>query len=285
MKLVSAILAICLLATPAVAKEQKILFVGNSFTFGATSATLYYKSDTVTDLNNANLGGVPALFERFTEQAGLDYKVSLETYPGVGLDWHFNNRLSVLTSQSWDAVVMHGFSTMDAAKPGDPAKLIEYSGRLARAFVAQNAATKIFLTATWSRADLVYRVDSPWKGTPITKMGQDIRAGYDAAKAASPQIAGVIPVGEAWNLAFTRGIADSNPYDGIDYGKMDLWGWDSYHASNYGYYLHALVVFAQVTGIDPRTLGPREKAALDLGISPSQATSLQTIAFDITQSQ
>jgi hypothetical protein len=285
MRLIAALLTFCLLATSATAKEQKILFIGNSFTFGATSATLYYKSDTVTDLNNANIGGVPALFERFTEQAGLDYKVSLETYPGVGLDWHFNSRLSVLMSQAWDTVVMHGFSTLDPAKPGDPAKLIEYSGRLSRAFVTQNAATKIYLTATWSRADLVYHTDSPWRGTPVAKMGQDIRAGYDTAKAASPLITAIIPVGEAWNLAFVRGIADPNPYDGLDYGKMDLWGWDSYHASTYGYYLHALVVFAQVTGVDPRTLGEREKAALDLGISPRQAAALQTIAFDITRSQ
>jgi hypothetical protein len=282
MRTLISLLAFCLFATDAAAKEQKILFIGNSFTYGATSGTVYYKSETVTDLNATNIGGVPALFERFTEQAGLDYKVSIETQPGVGLDWHINNRLSVLTSQAWDTVVMHGFSTLDAAKPGDPAKLVDYSGRLSRAFIAQNAATKIYLTATWSRADLVYRIDSPWRGAPIAKMGQDVRAGYDAAKAASPQIMGIIPVGEAWNLAFVRGIADPNPYDGIDYGKVDLWGWDSYHASNYGYYLHALVVFAQVTGVDPRTLGEREKAALDLGISPRQAAALQTIAFDIT---
>ncbi len=285
MRLLTAILAFCLLASPVFAKEQKILFIGNSFTFGATSGTLYYKSETVTDLNTTKIGGVPALFERFTEQAGLDYKVYLETHPGVGLDWHYNNKLDVLTAQAWDAVVMHGFSTLDARKPGDPAKLIEYSGRLGQAFVGANPLAKVYLTATWSRADLIYRVDSPWRGTAVAKMGEDIRAGYNLAKAANPQITAVVPVGDAWNLAFARGIADPNPYDGIDYAKMDLWGWDSYHASNYGYYLHALVVFAQVTGKDPRTLGKRELAALDLGISPDQASALQAIAYDVTAAQ
>ena len=60
----------------------KILFIGNSFTFGAGSAVRFYRPDTVTDLNNLGIGGVPALFKSFTQQAGLDYDVYLETEPG-----------------------------------------------------------------------------------------------------------------------------------------------------------------------------------------------------------
>lgn len=262
-------------------REQKILFIGNSFTYGAASGTIHYNSGTVKDLNNENIGGVPALFESFTEQAGIKYKVYLETHPGAGLDWHYNNKLSVITRPKWDIVVMHSYSTLDAAKPNDAGKLIDYSGRLARAFKARNATTEIFLTATWSRADLIYKGNGIWKDTPVEKMGQDVRAGYDLAKAANPEISKVIPVGEAWNHAFAKGVADPNPYDGIDYGKVDLWGWDSYHASNYGYYLHALVVYATITQKDPRALGRSEKSANDLGISPTQATNLQNIAYEI----
>ena len=66
-------LALLLAATPASAKT--ILFVGNSFTFGANSAAHYYKSDTVTDLNGPGaggktVGGVPAFFKAFTEGGG-----------------------------------------------------------------------------------------------------------------------------------------------------------------------------------------------------------------------
>ena len=50
-----------------------ILFVGNSFTFGAGSPVRFYRADTVTDLNNEGIGGVPALFKSFTQQAGLPY--------------------------------------------------------------------------------------------------------------------------------------------------------------------------------------------------------------------
>jgi hypothetical protein len=116
-------------------------------------------------------------------------------------------------------------------------------------------------------------------------MARDVRAAYDQAAAASPFVAGVLPVGEAWNRAFDVGFADGDPYDGIQFGQVDLWAWDNYHASVYGYYLEALVVFGALTGKDPRSLGPNETAAADLGVSPAQATAMQTIAHDELASQ
>jgi hypothetical protein len=98
--------------------------------------------------------------------------------------------------------------------------------------------------------------------------------------AASPYVRGVVPVGDAWNRAFAAGVADPNPYDGISAGQVDLWSWDNYHASAYGYYLEALMVFGRLTGRDPAALGPRETAAAELGISPAQAGALQKIAHD-----
>ena len=103
---------------------------------------------------------------------------------------------------------------------------------------------------------------------------------YDLAAAGSPAIHGVIPVGEAWNRAFKAGVADPNPYDGISPGQLDLWAADHYHASKFGYYLEALMVFGDVTGLDPRSLGKSERAASELGFSPEQATALQQVAFD-----
>jgi hypothetical protein len=56
--------------------------------------------------------------------------------------------------------------------------------------------------------------------------------------------------------------------------------WDDYlHASKYGSYLSALVLFGQLTGIDPWSLGASERAA-DLGISPGDAVKLQHIASE-----
>jgi hypothetical protein len=76
------------------------------------------------------------------------------------------------------------------------------------------------------------------------------------------------------------GVADSNPYDGIEGGKLDLWAQDHYHASRYGSYLEALVVFGAITGRDPRSLGKNECAAFELGLSTSQTADLQQVAFD-----
>lgn len=266
-------------AASAAAAAESILFVGNSFTYGASSPVWKWRGDTVTDLNGGGVGGVPALFKAFTQQAGLDYAVSLETVGGQGLDHHLAEKRALI-DKPWDVVVMHGFSTMDRAKPGDPSLLISTAREAAEMFNAKNPRVAVHLTATWSRADLTYPNGQPWSGKPIEAMGQDIRKGYDAAAAASPHIRSVIPVGDAWNRAFAVGVADPNPYDGVDFNKVNLWTYDHYHGSTFGYYLEALMVFGRVTGKDPQSLGRRETAAAELGISPDQAAALQKIAHD-----
>lgn len=272
-----AAVAMALIAAPASA--ETILFVGNSFTFGATSAAQGYRPETVSDLNGEGIGGVPAIFKAFTRQAGLDYQVSLETSPGKGLDWHYDNRLPLI-DKPWDVVVMHGYSTLDAGSPGDPGKLVKYAGLLAATVAARNPKARIFLEATWARADQTYPKAGHWAGQPIAAMSRDIRKGYDLAMAGAPAVRAVLPVGEAWNRAMVEGMADPNPYDGVSFGQVDLWGWDHYHGSAHGYYLSALVIFGGVTGRDPRSLGPGEQAAAALGISPTQATALQNVAFE-----
>ena len=268
----------CLLADGAAAGS--ILFVGNSFTYGQGSAVRSYRATTVTDLNGEGIGGVPALFKYFTVQAGLDYDVFLETHPGVGLDWHIDHELTVLDRRPWDTVVLQAYSTLDAKKPGDPSALVDGVRTLAAFFRSKNPAVELLLTATWPRADQTYQSTGAWYGKPIEAMAHDVRAGYDLAAASTPGIKAVVPVGDAWVRAIQSGIADANPYDGIDAGKIDLWAADHYHASSYGYYLEALLVFGSVTGRDPRSLGPQECAATELGLIVTVAAALRQVAFD-----
>jgi hypothetical protein len=263
-----------------VSAETSVLFIGNSFTYGYGSATKYYRADSVTDLNNEGIGGVPALLKSFTEQAGLDYDVYLETRSGSALDFHLENKLAVIGTQPWDQVVMHGFSTLDSKKPGDPALLVDTTVKMSTFLQQLNPNVEVFLTATWSRADLVYLADRHWSGTPIEKMALDVRSGYDKAAAAAPSVKAVNGVGEAWTRAMALGIADTNPYDGIEYGKVSLWSWDYYHASAYGYYLQALVVFGNLTGLDPRSLGANECTGFELGMSRREINMLQQAAFE-----
>jgi Domain of unknown function (DUF4886) len=271
-------LALALGGTVATAAPS-VLFIGNSYLFGYGSAVRYYRADTVTDLNDEGIGGVPALFKSFTQQAGLDYDVALETRGGIGLDFHLANKLDVIGKRRWDTVVMHGYSTLDADKPRDPAKLIATTRQMAEFLRGKNPNVTIYLMATWSRADQVYPAKGAWAGQPIDVMARDVRAAYDKAASAA-SVKAVIPVGEAFNRAMQTGVADPNPYDGIDAGKLNLWTYDAYHASAHGYYLEALVIFGQLTGRDPRSLGDTECSAFELGLSKAEAKSLQQVAFD-----
>jgi hypothetical protein len=277
-----AILSICAFQAQA-ASATTILFVGNSFTYGepagAAPAVKNYKPDTVTDLNGNGIGGVPALFKAFTEEAGLHYEVSLETAPGMGVDYHYTKKYATIV-KPFDVVVLQSYSTLDAHRPGNPETLIKYSGLLAQAFHEQNPKVEIHLDATWSRADQTWKPSGAWYGKPVSQMALDVRAGYDKAARASNLIKDVIPVGQAWNRAIAAGIADPNPYDGQEAGKINLWAPDNYHASSYGYYLEALAIFGRVTGRDPRSLGANEQVAKDIGIAPDTAAALQRVAAE-----
>jgi hypothetical protein len=174
---------------------------------------------------------------------------------------------------------MHGFSLLDAQKPRDPAKLLATSKQMADFLRGRNPNVELFLIATWARADNIYPPKGAWAGQTVEAMTTDVRAAYDqAAKNAS--VKGVIPVGESWLRAMQSGVADPNPYDGIDAGKLNLWTYDSYHASTHGYYLQALVIFGTLTGLDPRSLGDGECSANELGMSRAEVRKLQQVAFD-----
>jgi hypothetical protein len=261
------------------ARADTILFVGNSFTFGHLSPVWHYRKDSVTDLNNDGVGGMPALFKLFTQEAGLQWQVSLETSPGKDLQWHIDNR-TPLIDKAFDHVVLQSFSTLDAAHPGDATSLIKSTGTLVSLLRARNPKVDIWLDSTWSRADLTYQPSGHWYGKPIDAMEKVVRAGYDKAAAATPGVHGVLPVGQAFNLAIESGFATPNPYKGTGPSQINLWAWDSYHASAYGYYLEALVAFGAITGKDPSSLGKDETAAAELGVSPAQASRLQQIAHD-----
>ncbi len=274
--MIAAILTAAALA--AAGPPHSILFVGNSFTFGALSDVMTYRKDSVTDLNGDGMGGVPALFKRFADERGLRYRVSLETAAGQTLTWHLANKRAAI-DRPWDAVVLQQYSILDPNNPGDPAETISAARGLSRLLTRDNPSVDISLVATWTRPDLTYPAGKRWSGQPVARMALDLRKADDRVRAAVPSIDRIIPVGQAFNCAIARGVADPNPYDGLAPGKIDLWASDHYHASNYGYYLEALTIFAAVTHTDPRRLGRAEGAARDLKIPPAIAARLQDVAY------
>lgn len=271
----TALVAAALAIVPVQART--ILFVGNSFTFGANTPVRVLNADRVTDLNDERIGGVPGLFARFARQAGQDWQVSLETAPGRTLAWHLAERRALL-DRPWDQVVLQEYSTLDPRRPGDPAAFVAATRQIAALLRARQPRVGLTLTATWSRPDLIFLPGQRWSGTPVAAMASDLRRATD--RAAAEIGAQVAPVGQAFTCAIRAGTADANPYDGIDYGRLPLWSFDHYHASSYGYYLEALVVFGKVTGVDPLTLGTAESAASDLGFSHEETAALQQAAHD-----
>jgi hypothetical protein len=262
--------------TPAAA-PRTILFVGNSFTFGAHSPVERFRPQTVTDLNGDGFGGVPALFKAFTAAMGEDWRVSLETVPGAGLDLHWTEKRALI-DRPWDVVVLQGYSTLDRERPGNPDTHIRYARMLGEMMKAANPRVRVELVSTWTRADQVWKPEGHWFDKPVGRMAEDLQRASIKAMRGSRAIDGVVSVGLAWNRAFETGLADPNPYDGLEAGRIDLWTWDQYHASAAGYYLEALMVFGKVTGIDPRRLTREETAGRDLGLSPDHIAALQAIA-------
>jgi hypothetical protein len=184
----------------------------------------------------------------------------------------------------------------------------------------KNAAAKVYLLQTWARPDMVFPhlatvADANYPTVPdgrpivdtsnpafpngypdtlyyeqegLAGMTADLRAAFAAKAAANAGFAGVIPVGEAFQRAVDTGIAKADGFytaEGVysmlvPQDKINLW-WDDYlHASKYGSYLSALVIFGKLTGINPATFGATEKAAADLGIGPGDAVKLQRVAWE-----
>ncbi len=165
--------AFCL-ATTAEADPVRILFVGNSYTFGRLDPVMRYNAANVHDLTagfaaiNASgtnafephpWGGVPGIFKQFTTEVGLDYDVSISARNAATLrgqfldsansDWKLRENVA---SQRWDDVVLQEQS--DAVLPagrGKNANLAQfdaYAGQFER-FIHGGAAQTYKETALY----------------------------------------------------------------------------------------------------------------------------------------
>lgn len=264
---------------PASGAPQRILFVGNSFLHGHAPPVLHYNAARVTDLNGSGFGGVPGVFKQLADEAGLQVAVASELMSGQTLRFHLDEKRAVITAQPWDVVVLQEYSTLSPRRPGDPTSFIAAASQLETAVRGVNPAARVYLLQTWARADQVYRTPGGrWAGQTLEAMQADLRAAYAQAAERAPCMAGVVPVGDAALRAVQEGVADRDPYDGIDAGKVSLWGPDNYHFGPWGSYLEALVIFGRLTGRDPQSLGAQSRAGRDLGLTPAQVEAAQRIA-------
>ena len=61
----------------------------------------------------------------------------------------------------------------------------------------------------------------------------------------------------------------------------DMWYTDDHHASVYGYFLSAAVFYAEITGNDPRQLPYDSSFGTALGITASDASILESVAYQV----
>jgi hypothetical protein len=112
--------------------RKLVLFVGNSFTHGRVDPVLSYNAANVTDLtyemwlanpSNSNAdephpwGGIPGVFKKLTDEAGLDYDVSISARSAATLRGHYLDLnpdgwdlRGNIASQRFDAVVLQDLS-------------------------------------------------------------------------------------------------------------------------------------------------------------------------------
>jgi hypothetical protein len=134
--------ALVLSTAASAADPVKILFVGNSYTFGRVDPVMSYNAANVHDLTAAFYaasptganpwephpwGGVPGIFKEMTVQAGLNYDVSISARNAASLRGQFLNTANAqwdlrgnVASQTWGVVVLQEQS--DAALPAGRGK-------------------------------------------------------------------------------------------------------------------------------------------------------------------
>lgn len=124
----AALVAASLASFGAHAEATRILFVGNSYTFGRVDPVMSYNAANVHDLTAAMYatnpsgansfephpwGGVAGIFKQFTVEVGLNYDVSLSARNAASLRGQFLNSNGAgwdlrgnIGSQAWDKVVL-----------------------------------------------------------------------------------------------------------------------------------------------------------------------------------
>ncbi|MEO9190686.1 MAG: hypothetical protein ABI224_11930, partial [Acetobacteraceae bacterium] len=194
-----------------------------------------------------------------------------------------------------------------ASKAGkvDPAVTLFESQPLANYGYASSNPNKPIFGSSTGPAGSIY---APYVGDadPNAAMASDLHNAYEAVasayNAANPgkSHVGVALAGDAWVTAMNQGLAVSDPYlANLPPGEVDLWDSDvldaccttpiGYHPSVFGSYLNSLVLFDQITGIDPEMLAAEfdptnpdylDSASLALGIAPDVARLLAMAAAE-----
>ncbi|MFL9875861.1 hypothetical protein [Paraburkholderia megapolitana] len=269
----------------------------------------YGQTGARAELEPGPWGGIPGIFAELAFEANLNYDVHIEAISETSLSKNFTAASSVIAQSRWNAVVLQELSEKPLPKSltdssiSDPVAFCSSVQSIESAVHGAAPKASVYLYETWPRADLATSLAGGTSAAnfnslylnALSTLGSAYHNVYYSAAAHDGAIAGVAPAGEAWQRAWAEDVANPDPHTAT--GLPVLWyginatnnppisAPDYLHPSIYGAYLSGLVLFDQITRVDPRHFGASEIAAEQLGIPASVATQLQRVAWETVQQE
>lgn len=258
-------LAISLLLTHGALAENKVLFMGNSYTYGSGGTQ-----------------SVPDIFDALANAGGqADPTTVMRAVGGKDYQYHYENSQTHIAQEQWTHVIMQNLST-EPTHVGDISDHNTYGTLLYNSIIANNSDTQVMLYMTWARQEshsLITGTSTSSSFESTDEMLDELRTNYDALAAsltaANPTLL-PIKVNPA-GVAFMR--AGGNLVN-TDPNYIDLFS-DGTHANDLGYYLSACVHYSSIYKSSPVGLfSEAEIVALGLSITSNEAAFLEQIAWD-----
>jgi hypothetical protein len=259
-KLTRALLLLALAMGPL--RADNVLFIGNSFTFGAEAPAVRIN------------GGVPKLFEAIARAKGRDVTAWSVTSGGKDWTWHLQQpaTAAALKARTWDWVVLQDFSTRPTHVGDIPGFMHDgetFSDRIA----AASPHAGLVLYETWARPPVYFNGQPGHDFTGPAQMMAELHHSYANLAADLTRRDPNRPVRDALvGTAFAR-VESDDP-------AINLNAWDNHHSTAAGYYLAALVIYETIYH-DSAKGAPAAFFHGLLRIPPDQAAELQGVADEI----
>lgn len=247
-------------------RAENVLFIGNSYTYGAGSAVL-------------TNGGVPKLFEAIAAAKGKSISTTMLTAGGKDFAFHLKREatLATLSSQRWDWVVIQNLSTQPT-HIGNLDQHLNDAEAFYKVIREKAPAAHIMIYETWARADgNAFYSGSSSKTSFVNRaeMNLELRKNYaeteQRLEALEPgdQVA-MARVGAAFEKCLSK------------YPELNLSSGDLHHASADGSYLAALVIYSSVFNDSPSG-AIRQFSGVQ--IDENHARKLQEVATGLWKSE
>ncbi len=215
--------------TPVSVRADDVLFIGNSFTYGATAPAVQRN------------GGVPKLFEAIAHAKGRTVLTTAVTAGGKDWTYHLARPATAkaLAAKIWTWVVLQDFSTRPT-RIGNVAAFLRDGETFSTQIAVKSPNAGILLYETWPRPPgSFYRTVPGQAFSGPVEMMADLHASYAQLREKLAALNPARPVQVALvGTAFARAQAE--------YPAIVLDASDHHHATADGYYLAALVIYETI---------------------------------------